>query len=182
MDVDALLNLCFDFGFVALQEPDLPGSTQLPVATAVQVWRQTILPYRATNKLTLLSPAVTSNEATGLPWLASFMASVSDVKPDYIALHYYGTNATAFETYVTKVYNLYKLPIYITEVASTASDITSVTSFMKSITAWCDQQSWITGVFWFAASRTANTGNVALSALMSSTGARTPLGDAYCTS
>ena len=101
------------------------------------------------------------------------MSSVSDVRPDYIALHYYGTDATAFETYVTKVYNLYKLPIYITEVASTSSDIQSVTTFMTNITAWCDQQSWIAGVFWFATSRTANANsNLAQSALMTSTGAR----------
>ena len=153
------------------------------MANATAIWRQTIVPYRTKNGLKLLSPAVTSNEATGLPWLASFMSSVSDVKPDYIALHYYGTDATAFETYVTKVYNLYKLPIYITEVASTSSDINSVTSFLTSITAWCDQQSWIAGVFWFAASRTANANsNLAQSALMSSTGTRTPLGDKYCTS
>ena len=98
-----------------------------------------------------------------------------------LALLYAGTDATAFQTYVTNVYNLYKLPIYITEVASTSSDINSVTAFLKSVTAWCDQQNWIAGVFWFAASRTANTGNVVLSALMSSTGTRTPLGDVYCT-
>ena len=170
------------FTLLLRQEPDLPGSTQLPVATAVQIWRQTIVPYRVNKKLQLLSPAVTSDEATGLPWLAQFMAAVPDCKPDYIALHYYGTNATAFETYVKTVYTLYKLPIYITEVASTASNVASVTSFMTSITAWCDQQTWIAGVFWFAASRTANTGNVALSALMSSTGTRTALGNLYCTS
>jgi len=154
----------------------------LAVATAVQIWRQTIVPYRTNHKLQLLSPAVTSNEATGLPWLAQFMAAVPDVKPDYIALHYYGTDSTAFETYVTQVYNLYKLPIYITEVASTASDINSVTTFMTNITAWCDKQSWVAGIFWFAASRTADSGNLALSALLSSTGARTALGNLYCTS
>ena len=164
-----------------MQEPDLPGSTQLDVATAVQIWQQTIVPYRTNNHLRLLSPAVTSNEATGLPWLAQFMAAVSE-KPDYIALHYYGTDATAFETYVTMVYQLYGLPIYITEVSSTASDLDSVTSFMTSITAWCDQQSWIAGVFWFAASRTANIqANLPLAALMNSDGTRTALGDLYCT-
>lgn len=164
----------------ALQEPDLPGSTALPVSTAVQIWNQKIIPYRKAG-IQLLSPAITSDESKGLPWLAQFMAAVPSAKPDYIALHYYGTNATAFQTYVTKVHKLYSLPVYITEVASTSSDIKAVTAFMTQVTSWCDKQSWIAGVFWFAASRTANNGNLEQSRLMSSTGARTPLGDLYCT-
>ncbi len=111
------------------------------------------------------------------------MAAVSDVPPDYIAVHYYGTDVTAFESYVQNVYNLYGLPIYITEVASTASDITSVTDFMTGILDWCDQQNWIAGVYWFAASRTANIQqNLPLAALMNPDGTRTPLGDTYCSS
>ena len=75
---------------LAFQEPDLPGSTALSVSTAVQIWNQKIIPYRTSSGIKLLSPAVTSNEATGLPWLAQFMAAVPNAKPDYIALHYYG--------------------------------------------------------------------------------------------
>ncbi len=168
--------------FLAVQEPDLPGPTQLDVATAVQIWQSTIIPYQKQG-IHLLSPAVTSDESKGLPWLAEFMAAVGNSKPDAIALHYYGTDSSAFEAYVTKVHNLYNLPIYITEVASTSTDSASVSKFLTDITAWCDQQSWINGVFWFAASRTANTQeNLGASALMSSTGSRTALGNLYCTS
>ena len=163
-----------------MQEPDLPGSTALPVSTAVQIWNQKIIPYRKAG-IKLLSPAITSDESKGLLWLAQFMAAVPTCKPDYIALHYYGTDATAFQTYVTKVYKMYSLPIYITEVASTSSDIKAVTAFMTQVTSWCDKQSWVAGVFWFAASRTANNGNLEQSRLMSTTGTRTPLGDLYCT-
>ena len=162
-----------------LNEPDY-SSTALDVKSAVALWRQYAVPYQKQG-ISLLSPAVTSDRSKGLPWLKQFMGNVSDVRPNYIALHYYGSDSSDFTQYVASVYNLFKLPIYITEVASTSSNLKSVQTFMTNITTWSSQQSYMKGVFWFASSRNANNGNLAQSALMSSTGSRTALGTQWCT-
>lgn len=84
-----------------LNEPDY-SATLLDVKSAVQLWRQFAIPYQKQG-IKLLSPAVTSDPSKGLPWLKQFMGSISDAKPDYIAIHYYGDSSTAFQTYVAQV-------------------------------------------------------------------------------
>ena len=84
------------------------------------------------------------------------------------------TSGTDFKNYVQSVYNEFRLPIMIHEVASTDTRIESVQGFLKDIMTWADQQDYIKAIFWFCASRTANINeNLALSALLDRNGRRT---------
>lgn len=162
-------------------EPDLPGPTQLDVNTAVSLWRQHGIHFRNTLGVKLLSPSITSDRNKGLPWLRNFMNQVRDCRPDYVSLHYYGTSGTDFKNYVQSVYNEFRLPIMIHEVASTDNRIESVQGFMKDIMTWADQQDYIKAIFWFCVSRTANINeNLSLSALLDRNGRRTDLSYKMC--
>ena len=94
-----------------------------------------------------------------------FMAGIPYARPDLHSLDYVGSDSPdsgQFSQYEAGVHDLFNLLIYITEVASTSSDIASGHSFMADITSWCSQQSLnhtlvnIACVFWFASTRTAN--------------------------
>lgn len=162
-------------------EPDLPGPTQLNVETAVQLWRQHAVHFRNTRGVQLASPAITSDRSRGLPWLRKFMEQTRDVPPNYITLHYYGSSGTDFKNYVRDVYNEFRLPIIIHEVASTDSNTESVKGFMWDVTTWCEQQTYIKAVFWFCASRTANIKeNLASSAMLYPNGQRTDSAYKFC--
>ena len=93
----------------------------------------------------------------------------------------------------------YNMDIWVTEVASTATTLASVTSFLvrlnnccllactssqdaclqTNVTTWADQQPWLRGLFWFDASRS-ETGSLATSALMGASGQKLALGSLYC--
>lgn len=162
-------------------EPDLPGGTQLDVGSAVALWRQHAIHFRNSQGTKLISPAITSDQSKGLPWIRNFMSQVRDCPPNAMALHWYGKSGTEFKNYVQSVYNEFRLPIFVHEVASTDTYIASVNGFMGDIMTWADQQPWILGIFWFCASRNANINEgMPLSALLDRNGQRTDLGWRYC--
>lgn len=169
--------------FAFLNEPDLDHATTLDFNTAAQLWDQYALPLRDAKGTYLISPAVTSDESKGIPWLDGFFGLVSSSMPDALGLHYYGDSAAACITYLTMMHNRYnQMDVWVTEVASTSTDPAAVMDFMRDVMAWADSTAWVKGIFWFCASRTANTDtNLATSALMAPDGTRTALGDYYCT-
>ena len=118
-----------------------------------------------------------------LPWMDTFIAKVGPAKrPDALALHYYGPDATAFGSWVTEMHNRYNLDVWITEVASTSSDLQSAQSFQAFVMTFADQNAWVKGLFWFAASRTANQQmGLPTSALMGPDGSKLDQGNRYCT-
>ena len=116
------------------------------------------------------------------PWMDSFIAKVgSGNKPNGLALHYYGTDSSACISWLTEMHTRYNLDVWVTEVASTSSNLQSVQSFQAAVVAWADQTTWVKGLFWFAASRTANQNpGLSQSALMGPDGSKLDLGYRYC--
>ena len=119
----------------------------------------------------------------GMPWLDGFMADVGSNTPDGIALHYYGDNAGAATSYISMMHDRYNLDVWVTEIASTSSDLTSVQAFQSSVMSFASQNSaWLRGVFWFCVSRHADEDDgLTPSALMASNGSKLDLGNSWCT-
>ena len=70
-------------------------------------------------------PAV--RQCSLLVWL-----QIGKTKPDALAVHYYGTASSDFVSYVTMMQQRYKLDVWVTEVASTATTLASVTAVLVS--------------------------------------------------
>lgn len=100
---------------LGFNEPDLRAQSNLTVAQAIALW-----PDLMATGARLGSPAVATSHTLGsTSWLGKFMAqaNAAGLRVDFIAVHYYSTNpdVAAFKTWLTKVYNTYKLPIWVTE-------------------------------------------------------------------
>ncbi|KAL9612592.1 MAG: hypothetical protein Q9167_002843 [Letrouitia subvulpina] len=69
-------------------EPDNAGQANLSPANAAKVYKKYIQPFKG--QASLASPAITNGGgATGLGWLASFMAACADCSFDLINVHHY---------------------------------------------------------------------------------------------
>ena len=120
-------------------EPERNGiSTQ----QAADAWNSQVLPLRNQgNKL--VSPSCASNDA-GRAWIADFMSKVASNPPDYLGLHYYGTDSNAAIQYVQDMHNSYpSKPIIVSEIASTAQDLQSVVGFTVEVANWMDSTDYI---------------------------------------
>ncbi|WP_310557874.1 glycosyl hydrolase [Flavobacterium sp.] len=114
--------------------------------------------------LRMVSPSCTEGAGTG--WLKDFYnaAKAQDVRIDVIAVHWYdwgnnpkvNTNPTAqqvfdrFKTYLTKIHNLYGLPIWITEFNANPNRSTAVNlGFMKLALPYLESLDYIERYAWF---------------------------------
>jgi hypothetical protein len=100
---------------LGFNEPDLRAQSNLTVAQAIALW-----PDLMATGARLGSPAVATSHTLGsTSWLGKFMAqaNAAGLRVDFVAVHYYSTNpdVAAFKTWLTKVYNAYHLPIWVTE-------------------------------------------------------------------
>ena len=100
---------------LGFNEPDLRAQSNLTVAQAIALW-----PDLMATGARLGSPAVATSHTLGAnSWLGKFMAQAgaAGLRVDFIAVHYYSTNpdVAAFKSWLTKVYNAYHLPIWVTE-------------------------------------------------------------------
>lgn len=104
---------------LGFNEPDLKEQSNLPVATALDLWPQ----LQGTGQR-LGSPAPAYGAATPGGWFDQFMAGVASrgYRVDFIALHWYGSDFSPAATgqlkgYLQAVYNRYHKPIWLTEYA-----------------------------------------------------------------
>ena len=120
--------------------------------------------------------------SVGMPWLDAFMSDVGSNKPDAIALTYYGSDAGAATSYISSMHSRYGRDVWVTEIASTSSVLTSVQAFQAGVMSFASQNSWLKGVFWFCVSRHADEDDgLTASALMASDGSKLDLGNRWCT-
>ncbi|CAF9923126.1 hypothetical protein IMSHALPRED_005858 [Imshaugia aleurites] len=120
-------------------EPERNGiSTQ----QAADAWNNQLLPLRNQgNKL--VSPSCASDE-TGHAWIADFMSKIASNPPDYLGVHYYGTDGNAAIEYIQNIHNLYPdQPIIVSEIASTARDLSSVVGFTVQVANWMDGTDYV---------------------------------------
>ena len=120
-------------------EPEMNG---ISAEDAANAWHGQMVPLRQNKGKQLVSPSVTSSPQ-GQAWLADFMNRVSDAPPDYVGLHYYGTDGNACIQYLQSMHSTYSQPIIVSEIASTARDDASVRGFTAQLANFMDGTDWI---------------------------------------
>ncbi|KAL8765526.1 MAG: hypothetical protein Q9209_007434 [Squamulea sp. 1 TL-2023] len=109
---------------------------------AAQAWRDQMVPLRQQKGKKLVGPAVSSNE-NGKNWLAGFMNRVSDQPPDFLGLHYYGTDGNDAIRYLEEMHSKYPQSIVVSEIASIDRNIGSVYNFTVQLANYMDNADWI---------------------------------------
>lgn len=72
------------------------------------------------------------------------MHRVASDAPDYLGLHYYGTDAKAAIKYLEEMHAKFpKQAIVVSEIASTARDYEDVLAFTVEVANWMDGTSWV---------------------------------------
>ena len=72
------------------------------------------------------------------------MNRVSSNTPDYLGLHYYGTDGYAAISFFQQMHTKYpNQPIIVSEIASTARNHPSVLGFTAQLANWMDNLDWI---------------------------------------
>lgn len=124
-----------------LNEPERQGVTP---SEAAKAWKEKIVPELIDGKgKKIISPACASDQP-GKEWLAEFLKACDDGRPpDFLGLHYYGTEAEGAKTYLREMYDLYKLPVIVSEIASISRNEKEVEAFTEEMSRWMDGEKWI---------------------------------------
>jgi len=114
--------------------------------------------------------------------MSNFLNACPGCTIDFIPIHWYGSDAGAFQSYVTDFHNTFKKNIWVTEWACVdygGAPCTQqhVYDFMGQTTLFLDQQSFVERFSWFGARVSGIPGEDAL--LTSDGNSRSPLGDQY---
>lgn len=120
-------------------EPERAG---ISPERAAEVWMNMMLPLQKKGKK-ISSPGCASDPG-GEAWLYDFMSRVSSSPPDFLNLHYYGTDGNAAITYLEKMYAKYPhLPVIVSEIACVSRDLKTVHAFTAQLANWMDGTYWI---------------------------------------
>ncbi|OCF36500.1 hypothetical protein I316_01749 [Kwoniella heveanensis BCC8398] len=172
-------------------EPNQVGQCDVSAEDAVNYWINDFLPLRAKG-IRLGGPAVT-NAPSGHDWIQAFQTacaaqghSAADCAFDFLPVHYYDTDVTRFQEYVTKFHDDFGLNIWVTEYACQdfnggpqCSD-QDTWNFHTAMAGWFDQQSWVERYSPFGVMKDMQGVNQA-NALMNPDGSITSLGGWYIT-
>lgn len=121
-------------------EPERAGITP---EKAAEAWEKQMQPLRTDKGKKLVSPCCAS-DPRGEAWLADFMKRVADNPPDYLGLHYYGTNGDGAIEYIKSMHEKYPdLPVIVTEIASISRRKDEVYAFTAQLANWMDETDWI---------------------------------------
>ncbi len=167
---------------LGFNEPDAVEQANLSVDDAIEAW-----PKLMNANVPLVSPAPVHADKE---WLQEFMerANELDYRVDFIGVHWYrGPNPQNFLNHLHEVYELYGLPIWITEFAvadwqaETVSDnrytTQQIISFMAEVLPALDELDFVYRYAWFNSNP--NHGPLGPSALFNSNGELTQLGRIY---
>ncbi|KAL8681924.1 MAG: hypothetical protein Q9186_002010 [Xanthomendoza sp. 1 TL-2023] len=110
---------------------------------AADVWHKQMLPLRRNKGKKLVSPSCAS-DPNGQKWIDDFMHRVADNPPDFLGVHYYGTEAKAARGYIESMHKKHpKQRIMVTEIASISRNHKEVVQFTVDICNWMDKTDWI---------------------------------------
>ncbi len=132
---------------LGFNEPDNATQANMTVAAALALWPD----FEATG-MRLGSPAVSAG-SSGLPWLAQFMAGSGSYRPkvDFICAHWYQDfSSMSFVDYVGTLWELYHLPIWITEIGSLTGGPDVQAALIPQILNDITNLPYIERVAWFA--------------------------------
>jgi len=154
-------------------EPERAG---ISPERAVDVWIEKMLPLREKKGKKLVSPSCASDPA-GQAWIDNFMKGVASNPPDYLGLHYYGTDGNAAVEYLKSMHDKYpQQPIIVSEIASIARQKNDVLGFTAQLVNWMDETPWIFEYAFFGCMRNVADSFVSPEAqLMNSDGSFTDL-------
>jgi hypothetical protein len=71
------------------------------------------------------------------------MNRVRDSPPDYLGLHWYGTNASECQQYISFMHDKFGLPVIVSEIASIDRNYDSVHAFTRDMCNWMDGVDWV---------------------------------------
>lgn len=100
-------------------EPERSG---ISPQQAAEAWFKQMVPLRESKGKKLVSPACASDPA-GEAWIAEFMKRVSSNPPDFLGVHWYGTDGDLAIRYLESMHQKYpRQPIIVSEIASISRD------------------------------------------------------------
>jgi Glycosyl hydrolase catalytic core len=121
-------------------EPERAGITP---QHAADLWNRQMLPLRSQKGKKLVSPSCASDRA-GQDWIHAWMKLVSSNPPDYLGLHYYGTDGDAAIRYLESMHQHHPhIPVIVSEFASISRQYNDVLGFTVQLANWMDRTSWI---------------------------------------
>ena len=110
---------------------------------AADIWRTKMLPLRQHKGKKLVSPSCAS-DTQGQAWIQDFMHRVAEHPPDYLGLHFYGTEAKGAIDFIEDMHKKYpKCHVMVTEIASISRHHSDVVQFTARLANWMDEKPWI---------------------------------------
>jgi len=169
---------------LGFNEPEQSAQSNLSASAGASLWKAQVEPLKGQGIL-LGSPAPSSAPA-GKQWLLDWLSACDgDCTVDFVALHCYDINSTAFIAYLEDFHNTFQKPLWVTEwacqnynVADEQCSQQNVIDFMNATQAYMDATSWVERYAWFGAMENLQGVNEA-NALMDSSGNIIALGDQY---
>lgn len=161
-NVNGILRSRFESGSIknvlGFNEPQDPGQANISPSHAKELWMEHLVPLKETYGVRLGSPG-TSSAPSGKTWTQEFLEECGDdCQVDFIALHWYGTNATEFIRYIVDFHDTFQLPIWVTEWAchdfvgiTGQCDQDQVWEFMSTTQGFMDDMDWVERYAWFGA-------------------------------
>ena len=120
-------------------EPERAG---ISPEKAAEIWHKQVVPLRK-NGNKLVSPSCAS-DPNGSKWIADFMAQIERDPPDFLGLHWYGTDHNNAIKYFEEMHAQHPhQKIFVTEIASISRNYHDVLSFTVAIANWMDETDWI---------------------------------------
>lgn len=143
---------------LGFNEPDASNQAAMSVSDAVTTFKQFITPYAG--RATLVSPSVTNSQdqGSGLSWLREFLSSCSDCGIGVLAVHWYGSDAQDFMSFIQQAIDLANQQglkeVWVTEFAlaselGTGGLTSASTDFLRQVRPWLDRQSMVTRYAYF---------------------------------
>jgi hypothetical protein len=157
---------------LTFNEPDAAGMT---VQRALDLWPQ----LEATGRK-LSSPAVTQT-ARGWSWLQAFMiaAERNDLRVDFIAAHWYGSDPRPLVTYLNVIHAKYGLPVWLTEFCVYGGSLAANTKFAEEVGPMLAVLPFLSRVGWFCNRSFPGSIGYDQNGLVDPSGKLTPVGIAY---
>lgn len=121
-------------------EPERAG---VSAEQAADAWFKQVTPLRKENGNKLVSPSCAS-DSTGQAWIADFMTRVESDPPDFLGVHYYGTDIKEAIKYLEEAHAKFpNQPLFISEIASISRNYQEVLAFTAEAANWMDETEWV---------------------------------------
>ncbi|KAF8149476.1 glycosyl hydrolase catalytic core-domain-containing protein [Crassisporium funariophilum] len=142
---------------LGMNEPEQKGQSNMTPQQGAQMWQTYLEPLRALG-VRLGSPAPSSAPA-GKVWLQDFFTACGgNCTVDFIAMHWYGTDASQFIAYLYDYHYAFQKPLWITEWAcqnfvdfDEQCSQDDVVKFMNTTQSFMDNTEWVERYAWFGA-------------------------------